>query len=398
MRILQVVPRYAPAWAFGGGVRMTFELARTWVRHGHEVTVYTSDQMDGSHRFPEATAELDGVRIQRFRNLSHRLASRWSFLFFYPKGMKQSLARVAGKFDVVHVAESRGRHNHWVAQQVGATQVPIVWSAYGGLAEGEGFRRVYRAMHDRVFDTRAIIRKSAALIAQTAHEAEIYQDFGATPEQIHQIPLAVNWDDCSNPPPRGEFRRKFGLGEREKVVLFLGRVHRTKGLQVLIPAFARAAQQHPDARLVVVGWDQGFLAEAKQLTAELKIGERVIFAGSLYGTERFGAYVDADIFALTPGTYEETSLAALEACACGKACVITHQCEIPGLDAAGGGIMTEYKVEAVADALDRALTGDHARVWGENARRMVKEKFTNDVVARMHEDLFARVAALAAKT
>src|SRR5689334_3402925 len=110
MRILQVVPRYAPAWAFGGGVRMTYELGRTWVRHGHHVTAFTSDQQDGRRQFETLTADVDGIQVRRFRNPLPALAARYPFLFFRPHGLRAELSDLRGAFDVVHVAESRGPH------------------------------------------------------------------------------------------------------------------------------------------------------------------------------------------------------------------------------------------------------------------------------------------------
>ncbi len=396
MRILQVVPRYAPAWAYGGGVRITYELARAWVANGHNVTVFTSDQQDAQRRFPELETRLDGIQVRRFRNPSHRLAARYSFLFFHPMGLAQALRSVAGQYDVIHVAESRGRHNQWVDRAASLTHIPVVWSAYGGLADGEGIRRIYRRLYDRVFNTRKIVCRAAGLIAQTSHEVEVYRQFGARPEKIRVIPLAVNWSDFASLPAPGKFRRSLGLDESHQLVVFVGRVHWTKGLQVLVPAFAQAAKLHPQARLAIVGWDHGFLTEARKAAAALGIADKVHFPGPLYGADRFHAYVDADVFALTPGVYEETSLAALEACGCGTGCVITEQCEIPGLEAAGAGRMVPYGVEPVASALNQALTGDIAVAWGDKARSMVQERFTAKIVGAMHEKFFEDVCGAAA--
>jgi glycosyltransferase involved in cell wall biosynthesis len=369
---------------------MTYELAREWVRNGHQVTVLTSDQKDGANRFPELTASLDGIEVRRFRNRYHRLAARYSFLFFRPLGMQAALKAAGGKFDVVHVAESRGPHNRWVARCIPPLRIPIVWSAYGGLADGEGPRRLYRSLHDVFSGTRDMVRRADGLIAQTSHEREVYLRFGADPARISLIPLAVNWNDFANLPERGQFRNKLGIARAGKLILFVGRIHSTKGLQVLIPAFADAIRLFPRARLAIVGWDHGFLEAARKLVGELGLGESVLFPGPLYGPDRFAAYVDADVFALTPGVYEETSLAALEACASGIGCVITRQCEIPGLDQSNSGRTVEYSRGAVTAALNEALGGEVAAVWGRNARIMVQRQFTSATVAKLHEDVFER--------
>jgi glycosyltransferase involved in cell wall biosynthesis len=266
-----------------------------------------------------------------------------------------------------------------------------VWSAYGGLARGMGVRQFYRAAHDVVFNTARIVRQARGLIAQTDHEAEAYRAFGADPARIRLIPLCVREEDFATLPARGAFRKKIGVPPDRKLILFLGRIHATKGLQVLIPAFAEVARQDPLAHLAIVGWDHGFVGEAKQMVADLGLAARIHFAGALYEKERFNAYVDADLFTLTPGTYEETSLAALEACACGTGCVLTRQCEIPGLEAARAGQIVAYEVSAVARGLLAGLAGNTSTEWGANARAMVRADFTTEIIATRHEEFFVEV-------
>ncbi len=391
MRILQIAPRYAPAWAFGGGVRMTFELASEWVRQGHEVTVFTSDQRDNQHRFVALKDNLEGIKIHRFRNPVHWLASHYSFLFYYPIGMARALQSIMGQFDVVHIAEARGPLNRWVAKRVPKQGIPFVWSAYGGLADGQGLRKIYRAFHDRIFNTRGIVQRSGGLIAQTNHEVDIYRKFGAMPERIRLIPLAVNWRDFEQLPVRGQFRERMSIKETEKLVLFLGRIHRTKGLQILISAFPDVVKKIPTARLAIVGWNHGFLNKARQLVADLRLDTNVVFTGPLYGKDRFTAYVDSEIFAITPSVYEETSLAALEACACGVSCVLTRQSEIPGLDLAGAGVTVNCTPAEVAQALIEGLQGNTSAVRGANARRLIQDRFTSKTVAMEHARFFGEI-------
>lgn len=392
MRILQIVPRYAPAWAFGGGVRMTFELARQWVKHGHQVTVFTSDQIDSRHRSTNLHDVMDGIHIHRFKNPHNFLAARYAFLFLYPMGLARALQSCADQFDVAHLAEARGRHNDWAARFLPQQNVPFVWSGYGGLADGEGLRRIYRQVHDCVFNTASIVQRAGGLIAQTAHEASVYSQFGARPDQIREIPLGVNWNDFESLPPRGQLRHRIGLSDKDKLILFVGRVHWTKGLQLLIPAFAEVARRMPQAYLVIVGWDHGFLNRAKQITTELHLSDRVFFLEPLFGSERLSAYVDADVFALTPCVYEETSLSALEACACGTSCVVTKQCEIPGLDENTAGLTVDYNLEQVANALWQSLQQGFSERCGANARRLVQERFTITAIAKEHERFFEDVA------
>lgn len=390
MRILQVIPRYAPAWVFGGGVRMAYELAKAWTNLGHQVTVFTSDQCNEYERFLVTDDNLQGIRIKRFRNINNYLAAKYGF-FFYPLGMSDALSNLRDQFDIVHVYESRGAHDRMAARHLVSQNIPFVWSPYGGLADGEGLRKVYRRCYDLLFNTRNLVCRVSGLIAQTSHEEHVFRSFGTNDNKIKLIPLCVDWDSLVNLPERGSFRKKIGMAENEKMVLFLGRIHWTKGLQNLIPAFAKVSAQIENVRLVVAGWNHGFLRDAKRLVVKHALQTRVIFPGEVSREDRFSAYIDADIFALTPPIYEETSLAALEACACGTSCVITKHCEIPGLETAGAGVLVEYDINKTANALMNALQGNIAQIRGMNARRMVQDNFTVSIVAQRHIDFFQDV-------
>ncbi|MBS7635564.1 glycosyltransferase, partial [Candidatus Bathyarchaeota archaeon] len=52
-------------------------------------------------------------------------------------------------------------------------------------------------------------------------------------------------------PPKGAFKKKFGIDDDEKIVLYLGRIHRIKGVDILVKAFADVVERLDDVRLVV---------------------------------------------------------------------------------------------------------------------------------------------------
>jgi glycosyltransferase involved in cell wall biosynthesis len=205
------------------------------------------------------------------------------------------------------------------------------------------------------------------------------------------IPLGVNWDEFAQLPEPGGFRSRIGVDQRAKVILFVGRIHPTKGLDLLLHAFALARREVADAHLVAVGWDHGFLATARHLSHSLGVAGAVTFAGPIFGADRLAAYVDADVFAMTPPVFEETSLAALEAAASGTQCVMTRQCEIPGLEASGAGRVVECDRYAIAAALIESLQPGIPECRGRRARAMVATHFTASAVATEHERFYEEV-------
>ncbi len=371
---------------------MFWLLASELARRGHQIVVITSDAMGPHERATRAVETLaPGIEVHRYRNRHTWLSARLTPLFFRPEGMREGLRRALQQADVVHMGESRGIHNVWAAQACAEQQVPLVWSAYGGLALGSGVRRPYRALYDVAF-TRTVVPRVARFIAQTRHEETIYREQGAPVERIRRIPLCVDRALLTSLPARGSFRQRIGVGPATPLIVCVARLSPVKGIDLLIDAMAPLRTGANAPVLAIVGWDHGSLSALRQQVARLHLEERVKFAGPLYGDERITAYVDADVFALTPRVYEETSLAALEAAACGVPTVLTEQCEIPGLAEAGGGIQVASDPDAVAAGLRALLDNPDRRAeMGSTARRVVLDRFTADRVAAEHEATFAEL-------
>ena len=389
MTIVQVLPRYAPAWAYGGGVRMFWLLAQELAARGHHIQVVTSDSLGPETRSDRMDEDLDhNIHVHRFRNRFNGLSARLPAVFYRPRAMRAGLRQVIASADVVHMGESRGIHNVWTAEVATDAGKPLAWSAFGGLPSAGGVRGLYRRTHDVVF-TRKVVPRVAAFIAQTPHERAVYLEHGAPASRIHEIPLCVDLASYDNLPRRGALRRRIGLSDSEKLVVAVARLAPVKGLDFLIDAFARVPAGEHGPHLVLVGWDHGSLRALQAQVKALGLTDRVHFPGPLYGDERLIAYIDADVFCLTPNVFEETSLAALEAAASGCPSVLIPQCEIPGLAAAGGGVVVPRDLDRIAAALTELL-GDEAaaRAMGARAREHVRRNFSAASVADRHEALF----------
>lgn len=392
LRILRVIPRYAPAWNFGGGVRFCHDLDLALAQRGFAIEVCTSDQIDEHRRASTLQENLGGIEIHRFPNPSNYLAGRLQWASYYPLGLRGALVEHAARASLIHVAEARGPHVRWAFTAARATGIPVVWSPFGGLAGGIGIRKPYRRVYDIVQRTRHFIRESRVLVAQGSHEAALFERLGARAAQVRVIRLGVDARRFYELPPRGEFRRTIGVAPDQPLVLFMGRFHPTKGLDVLLRAAAIARRTRPDLVVALVGWDHGALGTVQRLTRRLDLGDVVRVVPPVFGSASLQAYVDADVFAVAATVHEETSLAAMEALAAGTPCVLTRQCEVPDLERMGGGRVVECRPDAFAAGLVEVLSDRTRRTRALAARRTILATHSIQHVAAAFATLFNQVA------
>lgn len=137
------------------------------------------------------------------------------------------------------------------------------------------------------------------------------------------IPNGLDLDEFVQLPAPGTFRQRVGIPADVKLVLSLGRIHRIKGLDLLIEAFGRLQETTVDAVLVIAGPDDdGELARLHTFAAKRGLHSRVQFPGPLYGVDRLAALVDADLV-VAPSAYEIFGLVPFEALMCGTPVIIS---------------------------------------------------------------------------
>jgi glycosyltransferase involved in cell wall biosynthesis len=224
-----------------------------------------------------------------------------------------------------------------------------------------------------------------AILGQTAHEVELFKSWGMPEDRVHLVPLCVDLTEYHNLPKPGEFREKHpDFGESDQIYLFLGRIHKYKGLDILIRAFKEAFDGEAHA-LVIAGRDEeGHTEMLRRLATTMEIDKKVFFPGTLYGLEKLQAFVDSHAFTITPSIYEETSLAALEAAASGLPVITSVQSDIPWLQDYGAGYISSLNLGYISGNLRRIskIRGDMRIQMGQNAKKLIRDRFSSVQVAR----------------
>lgn len=386
MRILLVIPYFYPAWTYGGPIKVAYDVSRELVKRGHKVTVYTSNGNNSYSRIDSRIKEVDGIQVHYFRNVS-AITAREMKLFITPS-MIRTVKRDIQRFDIVHLHEYRSFQNVVAHRYARKYVVPYILQAHGSLPRIMAKQRL-KLIYDVFFGYR-LLRDASKVVALSQTEALQYRGMGVPEEKIEVIPNGIDLSEYGDLPPKGAFKKKFGIDDDEKIVLYLGRIHKIKGIDILVKAFAKVIEKLDDVRLVVVGPDDGYLGELEALTKALKIEDNVLISGPSYGKDKLEAYVDADVYVL-PSRYETFPMTVLEAMACGTPIILSENCGISEVVRNKVGLVVKPNSNHLCEALLKMLLSqDGQNTFRENCKTVI-EKFnilkTISELEKVYEEL-----------
>lgn len=169
-------------------------------------------------------------------------------------------------------------------------------------------------------------------------------------------------------------------------LLFLSRIHPTKGIETLLDAWARIEEKHSDWTLHIAGpGDERYLNELRNRSTQ-NGSSRVNFVGPLYGTEKSAAYRNADLFVL-PSHSENFGMVVAEALAHECPAIVSHGAPWSGLESAGCGWWIPNDPESLHNTLDQAMCfpRKHLHAMGVKGRVWMKQDFSWHTIAQKME-------------
>jgi glycosyltransferase involved in cell wall biosynthesis len=354
LRVVQVVPSISEEAS--GPSYSVRRLAESVAQQGHDVSLVALDwaQMASPpsflrvfplglgprrlgrspqmHRWLKEQVDLGAVQVIHNHGM-------WQFNSLYPGWVTRGRA-------VRYVVSPRGAFSDWAFSH-GSRVKPLFW---------------------RWLQFPAL--RGASLFHATSHEELLdIRRLGFT-QPVAVIPNGIDI------PPAG-VRSSAGL----RTLLFLGRIHPKKGLDLLLPAWRGLQRRFPHWQLRIVGDDAGFhaasgyLAHVKEHARELGL-ERLVFSGALRGEQKWQAYRDADLYVL-PTYSENFGMTVAEALAAGTPAVCTQGAPWSGLPEQNAGRWVDITVPALEHALAElmVLESPALEAMGQRGREWMDRNF-----------------------
>jgi glycosyltransferase involved in cell wall biosynthesis len=317
-----------------------------------------------------------------------RSSAAWPDRLGYSRGLAAHMRALAPP-DVVHLHGLWRLHLVQAARSAGRADVPVIVTVHGmlhppALRQRGAFKRAARwIFQDQV------LRTARCLHATAKEEADEIRALGFS-QPIAVIPWGVDMPavERSHRSPAGSTD---GRTDDRHVLLFLGRLHPTKGLETLLRAWARVFRRFPAWRLVLAGYDEGhYKAVLTALAGELGLDDSLSFAGPVEGVAREQLLTGASLLVL-PSPSENFGFVVPEALARGVPVIATEGAPWSSLNAEACGwwipVGDAPLAAALADAFSRPP--DELRAMGERGMRFACAHFTWETVTASMLDLYA---------
>ena len=317
----------------------------------------------------------------------------------YRSGLVPRLRALAAEHDVVIVHGLWQYHGLLAWRALHGGPVPYLVQTHGML--DPWFKQRYPLKHLKKWcywpwAEYRLLRDAAAVLFTCERERQLArQSFW-----LYQATERVIAFGTSAPPgeaaqQREQFLQRWPQLRGQRLLLFLGRIHPKKGVDLLIDAFAAVARQDPSLQLVLAGPDQlGWQASLQSRAEQLGVADRLHWLGMVSGDLKWGAFHAAELFCL-PSHQENFGIAVAEALACGLPVAIAEPVNISSEVAeAGAGLVHADTLAGTTAALQQwlAMPERDRLAMGERGRTLFVERYEIGAAAADLRDLLAALS------
>ncbi|MHB8104335.1 MAG: glycosyltransferase, partial [Dehalococcoidales bacterium] len=279
-----------------------------------------------SRAYPNATVSLRRPGFLKVPGLS-----RFSAIFTQYREIRRTLKEKKIDAIVLYSVPTSGWQTIHLAKQL---NIPVVFRSIDVLNQmvnSPWLRPLTRSLEKYVYS------RADYILALTPKMSQYVIGLGADPSKVGQLLIPVDTEMFRPAPASTEFRRKWGLGKDDKIILFIGTLFDFSGLDVLIKKFPKVLKEVPEARLLIVG-DGPQRPKLEKIITETGLQKQVIITGfQPYNT--MPQYINMSTICINTFLTNDTTRdifpsKIVQYLACGKAVVATR---LPGMAAVISG-------------------------------------------------------------
>ena len=377
IKILHIIPFFSPK--FGGSVNTVYGLTKKLAQRGHEVSILTTT-FHFDKKYANSLVDVNVIPIKYFIN--------WG-LFIYSPRITDFLKKNLQHFDIIMLHEYRSYQNAIVSKYAKIHSVPFCLDAHGTLLPFWHWQKL-KKIYDIVWGKK-MLNETTEFIVSTNDEKQQYLKYGVDFEKISIIPRGIDISQYNIIIDNNLFRQKYNIGSDDFVILYLGRIHSIKGLDLLTYAYSKLTKVYENIVLVIAGSDDGYLLSLKNQISNYGIEKKVIITGHLYEDEKIMALKTADLV-VVPSYYESFGNVIVEAMASKTPVLVSKKCGI--LQTVSEEIMhvCDSDKESLYDAIQKIyLDENYRKKFVIRAFEYTEMHFSWKNVVQQFESLFYKI-------
>jgi glycosyltransferase involved in cell wall biosynthesis len=387
LKLSVVIPSFYPAFVYGGWVYSSINTCKELAKLGVECYVSTTnDNADKpfKHNHSKFIKLFDNIFVKYYRqNIRERLSINMFWGLW--KDIRQS--------NVVHVQGIFSASTPIALFVSSLFSKRVVLSPHGCLGEwcmADGNAKLKKPFLKYL--VKPYLKKVIWHATSLQEKNEILALFPKA--NITIIPNGIYAEEFSQPNylSKQAFIEKFtGLKNcNHQVIVSMARLHKKKGFDILIEAFARSTKKYPNTLLIIAGEDFGEKKNLLDLVNKHQLEQKVFFIGHIDGQDRVDFFAHADLFALSSHN-ENFGLVYAEAMAAGTPILASTFTPWQEVENYGIGKWVANEVEHTSKALNDLLASD-LKTMGEKSKQFITEHYTWQKIGYQFKELFEEIA------
>ena len=362
MRIVILVEFFPPKWLAGTELA-SYNMARYLKKRDHEISIITSHDKGLSNQ-----NIVEGFKVYRISRLKIRFLDNflfWFKIFWNIKKINPEIIHVQGLYMSIPA---------FLAKKI--LDIPYIVSGQGSDIYGHWpFKKIISGIG---------LNNSKLSIALTEDmKNEMKKNCN---KRIEIVPNGIDSDNFNL--NRYRTRESLGLDDKDKIVIFVGRLEPVKGLKYLIEAISLLKSNKINLKLLIVG-DGSECKKLKLLVKTLQLEEMVIFVGKI-SNEKVPEYLSAsDVFVL-PSLSEGFPVVLLEAMASGLPIITTKIRGLPEIvqDGNNGFLVNPKSSVELADKIKLLIEDDKIRKKISTINKEKSNIYVWENIVQKLEDLY----------
>jgi len=291
MKVVHVAPFYSPV--LGGVEEVVKKIAEYLVSKGYDIQVVTYNRLRDNVASLPRYETINGVHVIRLK--PNFIWSHGTFSSELPEVLREL------RPDIVHVHAWRHPHVFQVAKLRNSLKFKAILH---GHAPFHRFNQLGSTtwLYHRLIDTFFVkyLKLYEMYIALTPYEAEKVENVGFDKSRVIVIPNGVDEDNC----------QKDACIRNENQVLYLGRISKSKNIELLVKSMAYIARAKKEAKLILAGPDEGIAKNLVEYAGKRNL--RLSYLGAVSDAKKHELYLKSYVYAF-PSIYEPFGITLLEA-------------------------------------------------------------------------------------